>query len=276
MNAQARGETHDVVLRLLDHQLVGPDGTLLGNVDDIELVERGGRWLVTGLMVGPAALSQRMPGRVGDWLYAVWRRLHPAEHPAPVVVPIEHVVRIDSAVHVDEPAAHALTLTFGLELWLREHVIGRLPGAREAGSDGPRRRRAGSGSEDRRDGLPPRPARAPLDGGRGLSSLIGRTVLDGHGEQQGRLSELRCSGRSRDDRREPLQVESVVYTPHLLASELGYSVDREQGPALVRRIVRTWQRRDRVVDVAQLEGLDDVDGDLRLREAARPRHPHDA
>ncbi|NUR79776.1 MAG: hypothetical protein HOQ21_04935 [Dermatophilaceae bacterium] len=276
MSAGARTETHDVVLRLLDHQLVAPDGALLGNVDDVELVEHGTRWLVTGLMVGPAALSQRMPGRLGDWLYAVWRRLHPAEHPTPVVVPIEHVLRFDSAVHVDEPAAHALTLTFGLELWLRKHVVGRLPGAREAGGEKPSRRPVEPGAEKGREGLPPAPTRAPLDGALGLSALIGRQVRDAHGEPQGRVTELRCAGRPRGERQEPLRVESVVYSRRLLASELGYSVDRQQGPALVRRAVRTWQHRDRLVDVAQLEGVGDVDGELRLRDSARPRHPHDA
>lgn len=275
MSTPERTDVHDVVLRLLDHQVVGPDGSLLGNVDDLELVKQGQGWLVTGLMVGPAALSQRLPGRLGDWLYAAWRRMHPAEDPAPVVVPIENVVLIDSAVHVDEPAAHALTLTFGLELWLREHVVGRLPGAREAGGRKPSGGPVPRERERARGDLPPRPARAPLDDARGLSSVLGRPVEDAEGRPVGRVSELRCSGGPRGGRQVPLQVESVVYGPHLAASELGYSVDRAQGPALVRRVVRLWQRRDRLVDVARLDGLDDLDGPVRLLPSARPRHPHE-
>ena len=222
MSARRRVELHDVVLRLLDHQLIGPDGTLLGNVDDLELVARGDEWRVTGIMVGPAALSQRMPGRLGDWLHAVWRRLHPAENPVPVVLPIEHVLSIDSAVHVDEPAAQALGLTFGLELWLREHVIGRLPGANAAGGEQDRRRADQGETERGRPGEPPAPAReppaparAPLEDARGLSSVIGRPVLDAAGERTGRVREVRCSGRPRGEQQSPLRVERILYTPHL-------------------------------------------------------------
>jgi hypothetical protein len=100
-------------------------------------------------------------------------------------------------------------------------------------------------------------------------------VLDAAGERTGRVSEVRCSGRPRGEQQSPLRVERILYTPHLAGSELGYSVDRDQGPALVRRFVRTWQQRDRIVDVADVEGLDELKGDLRLTTSARPRHPHD-
>jgi hypothetical protein len=275
VSTPGRTDVHDVVLRLLDHQLVGPDGALLGNVDDLELAHTAEGWLVTGVMVGPAALSQRLPGRLGDWLYAVWRRLHAAEDPTAVVLPIEHVVRIDSAVHVDERGAHALTLTFGLELWLREHVVGRLPGAREAGGKEPRRG-AAPRHHERAGDVPPRPARAPLHHARGLGSVLGRPVQDAEGNHLGRVTELRCSGRPRGERQVPLRVESVLYGPHPLASELGYGVGREQGPAVVRGLVRRWQRHDRIVDVAQLERLGDADGTVRLRAAARPRRPRES
>lgn len=264
-----------MVLRLLDHQIVGPDGTLLGNVDDLELVNEGDEWVIPGLMVGPAALSQRMPGLLGEWLYAVWHRMHPADDPAATVVPFENVVAIDSAVHVDEAAARALAGGFGLELWLREFVVSRLPGA--LGEDDQRRGDSDAGARrvGRRAEEPIAPARAPTSGSRGVSSVIGRTVVDAEGRAVGRVSELRCMGRPHDERQAPLRVRLVLYSPHLMGSELGYSVDRRQGPALVRRIVRTWQQHDRLVDVADVAGLDSVDGDLRLWPSASPRHPHD-
>ena len=37
------GHRYDAVLRLLDHQIVGPQGELLGNVDDLQLREHDGR-----------------------------------------------------------------------------------------------------------------------------------------------------------------------------------------------------------------------------------------
>jgi sporulation protein YlmC with PRC-barrel domain len=275
VNARPGQVTHDIVLRLLDHQIVGPDDELLGNVDDLELVNEGGEWLVTGLMVGPAALSQRMPGRLGAWLYAAWRRMHPAEDPAPTVVPIENVVAVDSAVHVDEAAARALAGGFGFELWLREHVVSRLPGA--LGEDDQR----GGDSETsarrarRRADEPIAPTRAPRSGSRGVSSVIGRTVVDAEGHAVGRVGELRCVGRPPNSRQVPLRVRLVLYTRHLTGSELGYSIDSRQGPRLVRRIVRTWQQHDRLVDVDDVADLETVEGDLRLLPSASPRHPHE-
>jgi len=275
VSTQGPAQDHDVVLRLLDHQIMSPEGGLLGNVDDLELVARGRDWLVTGLMVGPAALSQRLPGLLGDWVYAVWYRLHPAEDPATVVVPIEHVTRIDSAVHLDSAAAQALSQSFGLEVWLRAHVVSRLPGATgdaqgEHGAVPAHGRRVG-----RRAVPAPDPARAPLEGASAVSSLVGRSVLSVEGARVGLVSELRCEGAPHDVRQVPLRVASVVYSPHLAGSQLGYSIDRSQGPALVRHVVRLWQRRDRIVLVEQMAGLEAEDGDLRLLPGARPRHPHD-
>ena len=58
----------------------------------------------------------------------VHRRLHPAEDPQPHVIDMSHVVEVDSAVHVDR----ADLGTRGLGDWLDAHVIGRIPGARDA------------------------------------------------------------------------------------------------------------------------------------------------
>jgi N-acetyl-anhydromuramyl-L-alanine amidase AmpD len=73
----------------------------------------------------------------------------------------------------------------------------------------------------------------------------------------------------------PLRVRLVLYTRHLTGSELGYSIDSRQGPRLVRRIVRTWQQHDRLVDVDDVADLETVEGDLRLLPSASPRHPHE-
>lgn len=54
----ARPMSQRVVLRILDHQVVGPEGELLGNVDDLELVVSHDGWTITALQVGPAALGQ--------------------------------------------------------------------------------------------------------------------------------------------------------------------------------------------------------------------------
>lgn len=281
MNARWREVETDVVLRLLDHQLVGPDGSLVGNVDDLELVHRDGDWVVTGIMVGPAALSSRLPGPLGRWTYAVWRRLHPAPDPSATVVPLEHVTSVDSGVHVDGHAARALTAGFGLELWLRDHVVSRLPGspgspspsgtagdlATAPGAEGHVAREPGSPKE------PQWPLRAPLEGAHPLCRLIGRNVLSYAGTRMGRVCELRCLGPPRDQQQAPLQARWLLYTPRLAGWQLGYSTDPRQGPWAVRRFQRTRRHRDRIVELEQVQGLEHLaqpDGELVLTHAARP------
>lgn len=277
MSARRELVETDVVLRLLDHQLVGPDGGMLGNVDDLELVREGASWLVTGIMAGPAALSRRMPEPLGRWVYAVWRRMHPATNPTALVVPLEHVTSVDSAVHVDGPAADSLSSGFALELWLREHVVSRLPGA--DGQAGPR-----AGEPPRRSDAPPaleqprRPVRAPLEDAHGLSALLGRTVLSYAGTRMGRVCELRCLGRPRDEQQGPMEIRWLLYTPRLAGWQLGYSTDPRQGPWAVRSLLRSRRHRDRIVTLEEVQGLEQLeqpDGALMLTHSARPRRLDD-
>ena len=86
-----------------------------------------------------------------------------------------------------------------------------------------------------------------------------------------RFARRRCASRTPG----PLRVLRVLCTRRLIASRLGYSVDSRQGPTLVRRVIRIWQRHDRMVDVDDLVGLDTRVGDLRVRLGATLRHPYD-
>jgi hypothetical protein len=67
-------------------------------------------------------------GRVGEWIVAVWRRLHPSPVPEPGRIPVADVVDVDSAVHVGR-RQEALSVD-GLERWVDAHVVSRLPGSR--------------------------------------------------------------------------------------------------------------------------------------------------
>jgi len=271
---------HDIVLRLLDHQIVGPEGELLGNVDDVELLDTDAGLLVTGIAVGPAALAQRMPGRMGDWLHAVWRRLHPDEDPEAVVVPVEHIARLGSAVEVDPYAAEALAEGFGLEQWLRTFVVSRIPGAKGGGDE-----RAGSGA------APQAPAREashgsrdtdgsewsdwrPRPGARFLSSLIGRTVVDATGDELGRICEVHCVGRPPGGPQAAMTVTHLQYGRHQRGSELGYTSDREQGPWIVAALLQRWQRDNRVVPVTSVDGLGDSEGPITVPDPETLRHPY--
>jgi hypothetical protein len=129
--ASRRRPQYDAVLHLLDRQIVDPDDLLVAKVDDLELTRRAdGRWAVSAILTGPGALGPRLHGRLGEWVGAVWRRLHPDADPAPSRIPMSDVVDIDSAVTVGR-RRDALQVD-GFEVWVRDHIIGRLPGSRHA------------------------------------------------------------------------------------------------------------------------------------------------
>jgi sporulation protein YlmC with PRC-barrel domain len=123
--------TYDAVLHLLDRQIVDPDGRLVAKVDDLELVEReDGRFAVSALLIGPGALGPRLKHGLGDWMVAVWRRLRPDIDPEPGRIPMSEVVNIGSAVSIARRLGGTEAQGInGLEAWVREHVIDRLPGA---------------------------------------------------------------------------------------------------------------------------------------------------
>jgi sporulation protein YlmC with PRC-barrel domain len=263
---------HRVALRILDHQVVGPDDELLGNVDDLELVISQDGWSVTALQVGPAALGQRLPGRLGRWTVAIWQRLRPDPDPRATRVPVADVREIGSAITVSETAARSLAASFGLELWLREFVVSRIPGAKGGGDE-----RAEGDHADDVGVRKPRPAAAePGPGSRtgSVSDVMGARVFAHDGSELGVVHELLCAepdpGRDRDH----LRVTHVQYGPHRAGSELGYDSDARQGPLVVGAVVRWWQRGQRV---APLEDIVDVDveaGTLQVRSHTRHVHPH--
>jgi hypothetical protein len=274
VNGPTRRQRSDIVLRVLDHQVVGPDDQLLGNVDDIELVGEVPDVFVTGLVIGPAGLSRRLPGRLGTWTFALWRRLHPDSDPASTVVPVTSVTRTDSAVHIDQPAAVALAGTFGLEIWLRRFVVSRIPGAK-GGEEAPTDL-VGRAGRERGERMP----LAPASAGWSLSDLLGRPVTDADGAELGVVCELRCDASSVErieeaDRAGGWRVTHLQTTRHLSGSELGYGADPRQGPWLIAKVVRAWQRHDRLLPLSHVASLTAADGHVRLTRAARPVHPHE-
>ncbi|MDQ1741053.1 MAG: hypothetical protein QOE53_2705 [Pseudonocardiales bacterium] len=79
------------------------------------------------------------------------------------------------------------------------------------------------------------------------SDLIGRPVLDSAGRRLGVVTDLRCvqDGPLRGAMAAP-RVRSVVVSRRRTGSMLGYDRRGQQGPWLVRRIVR-WLHRDLLV-----------------------------
>lgn len=272
MNGPAVAERLDVVLRVLDHQILGPDDQLLGNVDDIELAGDLPNLRVTGLMVGPAALSQRLPGKLGSWTYAVWRRLHPDQDPTATVVPFGAVTEIGPAISLDEPTSKALAGTFGLEVWLRRHVVSRIPGAQAGDSNDPEDL-VGSATAEGVDRDAAAALLAPRPSGRPLSDLLGRPVVDAAGQRLGVLCEVRCSGGPSENRKS-LKVTHLHATRHLSGSELGYGADPKQGPAAVGALVRRWQRSDLLIEIGGVKRITEEPVQIELKAGATPVHPH--
>jgi sporulation protein YlmC with PRC-barrel domain len=123
----------DAALRLLDRQLVDKHGRLAGKVDDLELTDPGGNLeqpYVTAILTGPGALAGRLHIPLGRWLQAISTRLLLPGRQGPSRVPFQQVQEIGSAIRL-RLAADQLAGDAG-EAWVRQQLIGKLPGAGHA------------------------------------------------------------------------------------------------------------------------------------------------
>src|SRR4051794_41935464 len=97
-------ESFDLRLRLLDRQVVDPDGAMICKVDDVELAPAdGGGYVVTALLAGPLALGPRLPGRLGRWTVALARRGADDPGPSPRRLPFGRVTELGSALGPGRP-----------------------------------------------------------------------------------------------------------------------------------------------------------------------------
>jgi sporulation protein YlmC with PRC-barrel domain len=120
-------------LQLLDRQIVDRDGRMAGNVDDVEL-EQGddGTLWVRGLLSGPGTLLRRLEARrLGDWLRHAHERLREGDDD-PARIPLARVADIGD--HVTVSLRHEEMATSSGERWVRDHLIGRIPGSRHEAS----------------------------------------------------------------------------------------------------------------------------------------------
>lgn len=238
---------YPLALRLLDHQIEGPDNAPLANVDDLELELTEDGLLVTALLCGPGSLGERLPGRIGRWTLAAWNRLSLQPHPDPIRIPLMEVRDIGSAVVLDTEAARAVERRLTLELWLRAHLINQIPGsgAEPTPEAGPRLRRA--------------PSVAAPTGDRTvllLSRLLGFEVSRG-GASLGRVHEVlaqRTTGHGPVVG--PLRVTGYVVGPRAAGSTFGYDRHPEHGPWVLRALIRSLHRHDVEVRSEQVEDLD--------------------
>ncbi|WP_410671504.1 PRC-barrel domain-containing protein [Amycolatopsis sp. cmx-4-68] len=113
---------------LLDRQITGEDGTVVGKVDDLELRAEGGTLVVDALLVGPEALADRIGGPVGKLLRRIGRGFRTQ---APQRIPLNAIRRVEPTVVVTTAVAQATTSPS--QDWLRRRIVDRIPGAGRAG-----------------------------------------------------------------------------------------------------------------------------------------------
>jgi len=112
---------------LLDQQVVDRNGQLMGKVDGIVLEVRAGKPpRVARLIIGGGTAAHRVHPRWGAWLLR-WRRRWGPANDRPYEIPWSAVRKIGVDVKVDVAAED--TPAFSWEHWVRDRIIGRIPGA---------------------------------------------------------------------------------------------------------------------------------------------------
>ena len=130
MSIQPGGRRLWAALHLLDRQMLDREGGMAGCVDDLELTPaEDGTLIVTAILSGPGILAPRL----GAARFGGWRRrsqqLWAAEEgrPDPTRIPFARVRGIGS--HLTLAADAAELASSDTERWVRDHVVGRLPGS---------------------------------------------------------------------------------------------------------------------------------------------------
>lgn len=126
--------TRDVLyvgLDLLDRQIIDSDDEPVGKVDDLELsdVDEGQAPRLVALLLGPEAYGQRLGGRLGSWIASSATRLAGTEEP--IRISMDLVDDIGVSIKLKVRLAE-LDRVERLDRWLRDHFIGRIPGAVDA------------------------------------------------------------------------------------------------------------------------------------------------
>jgi sporulation protein YlmC with PRC-barrel domain len=108
---------------VLDQQVIDVRGRQMGKVDGIVLELRPGKPArVASLVVGGTTLLWRIHSGLARW---VEHRLGGQGHMA--IIPWERVLKIGVDVKVDVEAEQSPALHW--ERWVRERIVGRIPGA---------------------------------------------------------------------------------------------------------------------------------------------------
>ena len=107
---------------IVDNQILDDDSERVTKVAGVEAeLREDGRPVVKALLVGPEPLARRIGPRIGrlvGWITGGKREVR---------IPFEHVTDVGPDVDLDVPAS--ATGATHAEDWIREKIIGRIPGS---------------------------------------------------------------------------------------------------------------------------------------------------
>jgi hypothetical protein len=127
-------ESRWVVLDLLDHQIIDDELRPVGKVDDVDFVADGpGPPRLSALLSGAQALGERIGGLVGRTMAGAARRMLTEPRDGARAVAWSDVADFGYVIKLRAGIAE-LNLEPALKVWLRDNVIGPLPGSGHARS----------------------------------------------------------------------------------------------------------------------------------------------
>lgn len=117
---------------LLDNQVIDADDLPIGRIDDLEIDVTGGDPKVTKILMGAQALGERLGGCTGRLMAATAARARAGEGPSKSpAIAIELIDSLQPLVKLSV-GLRDLDGIAGLERWLADRLVGRLPGAGDA------------------------------------------------------------------------------------------------------------------------------------------------
>jgi sporulation protein YlmC with PRC-barrel domain len=132
MNSTDSEEVRWVVLDLLDRQIIDNAQQPVGKVDDLQFeTDDAGPPRLSALLSGAQALGERMGGMLGRAMAGTARRMLEESRVGSRAVPWSDVAELGYVIELRAGMAK-LDLEPALELWLRDNVIGPMPGSGHA------------------------------------------------------------------------------------------------------------------------------------------------
>ncbi|RUW27477.1 hypothetical protein [Mesorhizobium sp. M4B.F.Ca.ET.013.02.1.1] len=118
----------DLLRDLLDKQVVDRRQVKIGKVDGLVAELRHGKPpRIVAVELGSITLARRLGSRPGRWVAWLAARLGGERHAEPHRIAWKKVRNIGVDIEVDVDVRRAAI--FDWQDWLRDHIIGRIPGA---------------------------------------------------------------------------------------------------------------------------------------------------